>query len=78
MIKYSIEGFGAGLAIAFLLGSVSILWKKNNYRFGKFELILAGLFLAIALGLRPNYVPAIIFILIGFSFYFLLIEKKIT
>ena len=77
LIKYSIEGFGAGLAIASLLGSVSILWKKNNYRFKKYELILAGLFLAIALGLRPNYVPAIIFILLGFSLYFILIEKRI-
>jgi len=77
LIKYSIEGFGAGLAIVFLLGSVSILWKKNNYKFKKHELILAGLFLAIALSLRPNYAPAIIFILLGFSSYFLLIEKRI-
>ena len=68
LAKYTIEGFGAGIAISALITAYNYLWKEdNNYKNN--ELIKAGFCLAIAISLRPNFLPAIAILLFGLSIY---------
>ena len=70
LAKYTIEGFGAGIAIVSLISAFSLLWKEDNNTYTNIELLKAGLCLAIAISLRPNFLPAIIILLSGLSLNF--------
>ena len=78
LIKYTIEGFGAGFAIACLISAISLIWQKDLKLIRKSELYFAGILLFIAMALRPNYGPAIFVILLGLTFYYLFIYQKIS
>ena len=68
LAKYTIEGFGAGIAISALIAAFNYLWREdNNYKNN--ELIKAGFCLAIAISLRPNFLPAIAILLFSLSIY---------
>ena len=70
LAKYTIEGFGAGIAIVSLISAFSLLWKEDNNTYTNIDLLKAGLCLAIAISLRPNFLPAIIILLSGLSLNF--------
>ena len=69
--KYTIEGFGAGIAISALIAAFSILWKDDNNTYSNRELLKAGFFLALSISLRPNFLPAIFILLAGLSINFI-------
>ncbi len=73
--KYTIEGFGAGIAISCLLIAFLLLWKEDNYDYSNNDLLKAGFLLFIAISLRPNYVPLVAVLLSGFSIYFIITKN---
>ena len=42
--KYTIEGFGAGIAISCLLTAFLLLWKEDNYDYSNNDLLKAWIF----------------------------------
>ena len=74
LAKYTIEGFGAGIAISALIAAFSFLWKEND-KYKNNELIKAGLCLALAISLRPNFLPAIVVLLFGLSLNLILTKN---
>lgn len=71
LAKYTIEGFGAGIAISALIAAFSHLWNEKENIYRNTDLLKASFFLALAVSLRPNYLPTITVILIGLTLYFL-------
>lgn len=69
--KYTIEGFGAGIAILTFIAAFSILWKDDDNAYSKTELLKAGFLLALAISLRPNFLPTIFILLSGISIHFI-------
>ena len=75
LVKYTIEGFGAGIAISSLIAAFALLWKKENSVYDNTDLIKIGFLLAIAISLRPNFLPAIAVLLSGLSLYFIYLKS---
>ena len=75
LAKYTIEGFGAGIAISSLIAAFALLWKKENSVYNNLDLIKIGFLLAIAISLRPNFLPAITVLLLGLSLYFIYLKS---
>ena len=71
LAKYTIEGFGAGIAISALIAAFSFLWKKEENIYSNTDLLKASFCLALAISLRPNFLPTAAVILIGLTLYFL-------
>lgn len=69
LAKYTIEGFGAGIAITALMSAFSLLWKEDNNTYTNIDLLKAGLCLALAISLRPNFLPTITILISGLSIY---------
>lgn len=77
LVKYTIEGFGAGIAISALIGAFSLLWKEDNKIYTDIDLLKAGFCLALAVSLRPNYLPAVAILLAGISLNLIYIKNLI-
>ena len=67
LAKYTVEGFGAGIAIVSLISAFSLLWEKDNNNYTNIDLLKAGLCLALAISLRPNFLPATTILLSGIA-----------
>ena len=71
LAKYTIEGFGAGIAITAFIAAFALIWKKEDTIYNNSDLFKAGFLLALAISLRPNFLPSIAILLIGLSLYFI-------
>ena len=71
LAKYTIEGFGAGIAISTLIAAFALLWKKDNIIYTNRDLLIIGFLLAVAISLRPNFLPFVAVLFTGLSLYFI-------
>ena len=71
LAKYTIEGFGAGIAISTLIAAFALLWKRDNIIYTNRELLIIGFLLAVAISLRPNFLPFVAVLFTGLSLYFI-------
>jgi hypothetical protein len=74
LAKYTIEGFGAGIAISSLIAAFALLWQKEDIIYDDSDLVKIGFLLAMAISLRPNFFPAVAVLLTGLSLYFIHIK----
>ena len=75
LAKYTIEGFGAGIAISSLIAAFALLWQKEDIIYDDSDLVKIGFLLAMAISLRPNFFPAVAVLLTGLSLYFIHIKN---
>ena len=71
LAKYTIEGFGAGIAISTLIAAFALLWKRDNIIYTNRDLLIIGFLLAVAISLRPNFLPFVAVLFTGLSLYFI-------
>ena len=71
LAKYTIEGFGAGIAISTLIAAFALLWKKDDIIYTNRDLLIIGFLLAVAISLRPNFLPFVAVLFTGLSLYFI-------
>ena len=71
LAKYTIEGFGAGIAISTLIAAFALLWKRDNIIYTNRDLLIIGFLLAVAISLRPNFLPFVAALFTGLSLYFI-------
>jgi len=71
LAKYTIEGFGAGIAISTLIAAFALLWKRDNIIYTNRDLLIIGFLLALAISLRPNFLPFVAVLFTGLSLYFI-------
>ena len=71
LAKYTIEGFGAGIAISTLIAAFALLWKRDNIIYTNRDLLTIGFLLAVAISLRPNFLPFVAVLFTGLSLYFI-------
>ena len=71
LAKYTIEGFGAGIAISTLIAAFALLWKKDDVIYTNRDLLIIGFLLAVAISLRPNFLPFVAVLFTGLSLYFI-------
>ena len=75
LAKYTIEGFGSGIAITTLITAFALLWKKEDIIYNNRELLFIGFLLAVSISLRPNFLPFVAVLFIGLSLYFIYNKK---
>ena len=71
LAKYTIEGFGAGIAISTLIAAFALLWKRDDIIYTNRDLLIIGFLLAVAISLRPNFLPFVAVLFTGLSLYFI-------
>ena len=71
LAKYTIEGFGAGIAISALIAAFALLWKRDDIIYTNRDLLIIGFLLAVAISLRPNFLPFAAVLFTGLSLYFI-------
>ena len=71
LAKYTIEGFGAGIAISALIAAFALLWKRDDIIYTNRDLLIIGFLLAVAISLRPNFLPFVAALFTGLSLYFI-------
>ena len=71
LAKYTIEGFGAGIAISALIAAFALLWKRDDIIYTNRDLLIIGFLLAVAISLRPNFLPFVAVLFTGLSLYFI-------
>ena len=71
LAKYTIEGFGAGIAISALIAAFALLWKRDDIIYTNRDLLIIGFLLALAISLRPNFLPFVAVLFTGLSLYFI-------
>ena len=71
LAKYTIEGFGAGIAISALIATFTLLWKRDDIIYTNRDLLIIGFLLAVAISLRPNFLPFVAVLFTGLSLYFI-------
>ena len=75
LAKYTVEGFGSGIAISTLIAAFALLWKKENIIYTNKDLLIIGFLLAMAISLRPNFLPFVAVLFTGLSLYFIYTKK---
>ena len=75
--KYSIEGFGAGIAMTAILTSFYLLWINKQETYSTYQLFYSTILFALAISLRPNFLPTILILLSGISLYLIYTKQSI-
>jgi len=70
-IKLIVKGFGGSLAWISLLAAISLLLNKKNFSLSKNFIsgFSASTLLIIALSCRPNIIPMVVVLIVGFCFF---------
>ena len=75
LAKYTVEGFGSGIAISTLIAAFALLWKKEDIIYTNKDLLIISFLLAMAISLRPNFLPFVAILFTGLSLYFIYTKK---